>query len=323
MPAPTPYDGTSRPFSIGLRPVEPENWLDIAGDDPAQMLAEKDRLIAERPRDVFAAEEKTDAAQREVLALVADFVTGGRSGRWRRDGSGITVAGRTIEIERPREPPLQAAGRLVADDFVLMRNGPDGWRLAAASLCFPSSWVLAEKFGKPIGEIHGPVPGFAAGTRNDELISRMFDRLQPAVIVERFNWSLQANASLFHPLADKARDERARGTAAVPRAGRLGLGLRAGRAADPAQASRFRRHPVHHPHPRRSVAVDRHAPRRPRTGRIVRCPAVRTERGGTRLQGPRRRPRPAGRGAAHYRRNRAMTTAGFPTRRRYAFFAVR
>lgn len=209
MSSPTPYDGSSRPFSIGLKPVDHSRWLDPPGDDGAAMIVEKDRLIAERQEDVFAAEAGTEAAQREILDLVADHVTTGNPPIARREGSGIGIAGRTVEIGNPREPALQAAARLVPDDLVIMRRGDDGWRLAAASLCFPSSWVLAEKFGRPMSEIHRPVPGFAAGTRNDELISRMFDKLQPAVVVERFNWSLQGNAALYHPLPDRDRDDRA------------------------------------------------------------------------------------------------------------------
>jgi hypothetical protein len=209
MSSPTPYDGSSRPFSIGLKPVDHSRWLDPPGDDGPAMIVEKERLIAERQEDVFAAEDGTEAAQREILDLIADHVTTGNPPIARREDSGIAIGGRTVEITNPREPALQAAARLVPDDLVLMRKGDDGWRLAAASLCFPSSWVLAEKFGRPMSEIHRPVPGFAAGTRNDELISRMFDKLQPAVVVERFNWSLQGNAALYHPLPDRDRDHRA------------------------------------------------------------------------------------------------------------------
>ena len=28
-PTHTPYDGTSRPFTIGLKPLDPENWIEI------------------------------------------------------------------------------------------------------------------------------------------------------------------------------------------------------------------------------------------------------------------------------------------------------
>jgi len=92
-----------------------------------------------------------------------------------------------------------------------MRRGDDGWRLAAGSLCFPSSWVLREKFGKPMSAIHEPVPGFGPGTRNAGLIDRMFDRLQVVQPVERFNWSIQAGDTLYHPLSNVERIDRATG----------------------------------------------------------------------------------------------------------------
>ena len=80
-----------------------------------------------------------------------------------------------------------------------MRKGESGWRLAAGSLSFPSSWRLREKFGRPMHEVHAPVPGFGAGTRNAELIARMFDHLQPRIPVIRWNWSIYNDAALYHP----------------------------------------------------------------------------------------------------------------------------
>jgi hypothetical protein len=97
---------------------------------------------------------------------------------------------------------------LVQEDLILMRREERGWRLAAGSLCFPSSWSLREKFGKPLQEIHEPVPGFGPGTRPAELINRMFDGLQGQA-VERFNWSIQANDRLYHPLSNVERIDRA------------------------------------------------------------------------------------------------------------------
>src|SRR5919205_916624 len=65
------------------------------------------------------------------------------------------------EIDKPQEPPLECASRLVQEDLVLMARHDSGWQLAAASLCFPSTWVLAEKFGRDMDGIHKPVPGYA------------------------------------------------------------------------------------------------------------------------------------------------------------------
>ena len=125
--------------------------------------------------------------------------------RGRRDGG---RGGGGAGSRAPAAPPLVAASLMVQDDLILMRRGEDGWRLAAGSLCFPSSWSLTEKFGKPLHRIHDPVPGFGTGTRPAEVISRMFDNLQGQA-VERFNWSVQANDALYHPLSDRQRIARA------------------------------------------------------------------------------------------------------------------
>jgi hypothetical protein len=96
----------------------------------------------------------------------------------------------------------------VPEDLVLMRKGDDGWRLAAASVCFPSSWTLREKFGRPMHEIHGPVPGFQKGTRNAGLIERMFDNLRLDMPVVRWNWSVYGDAELFHQHAHETGEGR-------------------------------------------------------------------------------------------------------------------
>ena len=186
MVQPTPYDGSSEPFTIGLKPLDLADWLDVDATFDAQ-LAEKRRLYAEIPDKVFVEEPDTRAAQQEVLDLIEAH-----------------LAQRAPASDAP---PLVAVSLLVQEDLILMRKGEGGWRLAAGSLCFPSSWTLSEKFGLPIHEIHRPVPDFGAGSRNNELITRMFDRLHQPVL--RWNWSIQAGGALYHPLSNAGREERA------------------------------------------------------------------------------------------------------------------
>lgn len=203
-PTHTPYDGSSKPFAIGLKQAEARDWIELDGHLEAY-LAEKDRLYAEIPDKVFAAEADTHTAQREVLDLLVAHLTERFPETYSLEGGLCTIAGtgRSIDVQNPGDNPLIAASKLVQEDLILMRRGDDGWRLAAGSLCFPSSWRLTEKFGQPIDKIHGPVPDFGPGTRMAELIARMFDKL--AVLVERFNWSIQADGSLYHPLSDRQR----------------------------------------------------------------------------------------------------------------------
>jgi len=206
--SPTPYDGSSAPFTIGLKPLDVTEWIDIDATYDAQMR-EKRRLYATVSDRVFVAEPGTEQAQQEVLDLVHAHVIEHFPGRFRQDCKGIAITGHPAlsTADMRAMPPLKAASLLVQEDLILMRRDDDGWRLAAGSLCFPSSWTLTEKFGRPLQEIHRPVPGFGPDTRNNDLINRMFDRLHQPVL--RFNWSIQAGNALYHPLSHEGRVERA------------------------------------------------------------------------------------------------------------------
>lgn len=201
LPPHTPYDGSSKPFAIGLKPLELDRWLEVDGYFDTQ-LAEKHRLYAELPDKVFVEQPDTRDAQREVLELVETHM-----GQYQAPALAEAQALGTTGPGLLADAPLVNASLMTQDDLILMRRGDDGWRLAAGSLCFPSSWSLTEKFGKPLHHIHDPVPGFGTGTRPADIISRMFDNLQGQA-VERFNWSVQANDALYHPLSDRQRITR-------------------------------------------------------------------------------------------------------------------
>jgi hypothetical protein len=202
----TPYDGSSKLFQIGLKPLDPADWIEV-DERLAAYLGEKERVAAAHPGETFVAEPDTEAAQAEVLDLLAGHLPARFPEIYRRDGDGMAIvpAGRRVELGAPL-PPLAIAASLVQEDLLLMRRGEAGWRLAAGSLSFPSSWSLREKFGRPMHEIHAPVPGFGAGTRPAELIARMFDNLRPEMPMIRWNWSVYGDDQLFHPeSADPAR----------------------------------------------------------------------------------------------------------------------
>jgi dimethylamine monooxygenase subunit A len=181
----TPYDGSAKPFSIGLKPLDLAEWIDVDGNFD-QYIAEKRRLYVEERDNVLVAEADTEDAQAEVYSLIAAHM---RTLDPRFRGDDDTLG------------HIAAAGLLVQEDLVMMRKSSEGWRLVAASLCFPSAWNLREKFGKPLGEVHGPVPGFRTGTRNASMIDRMFDNLKPEQPVMRWNWSLYGESVLYFPTA--------------------------------------------------------------------------------------------------------------------------
>ena len=193
----TPYDSGRPPFAIGLSPLDPAQWID-ADDHLAGELAQKEALIAGHRDAVFREEAATRAAQSEVLELFRDHLPARYPAIYQRRGDALYIApaGRTIPLDAD-EPPLLTAARLVQEDLCLMRRGPGGWRLAAACLCFPSGWSLAEKIGLGFDAIHAPVPGMAG--RMAAMVARIFDNLKAGQPVERFNWSIYGDARLPHP----------------------------------------------------------------------------------------------------------------------------
>ena len=195
----TPFDGSSKPFTIGLKPLDLADW--IAVDDQLRAyLDEKDRVSQRAPDKVFAAETSSLDAQREVLEMLAAHLPARFPETYLTTGMAIDIvpAFRRVDLLSPL-PPLLTAASLVQEDLVIMARGPDAWRLSAASLCFPSSWHLHEKFGRPLHEVHAPVPEFGEGTRHAGLIERIFDNLRPEQPVVRWNWSIHDDDALFHP----------------------------------------------------------------------------------------------------------------------------
>lgn len=178
-----------RAFAIGLSPLGPA-WLAPDARRDAE-LALKRRLWREAPAEVFAAEPAAAAAQAEAAAMIAAAI-------------GAPTTDQTA-------PPLQRAALTVQDDLVLMaRDGPEApFRMVAASVSFPTHWSLAAKFGKPIADIHAPVPGFARGARNAAVVDRIFAAMTPAQPLERYNWSIHADRALRRPFSHGAEEASA------------------------------------------------------------------------------------------------------------------
>ena len=165
-------------LAMATRNLDPVDWL-IVDDDRDRDLVRKQVLLAERHHEVFAALDTpaVAAASVEVLELVVS-------------ATGIDAV--PLDLH-----PLDAAGRLVQEDLCLMVLRDGAPHLDAASLCFPSYWRLADKLGRPMTDVHGPVAHYG-----DELAAKVdtfLQRLRPERPVWRRNWSIHDDASYFLP----------------------------------------------------------------------------------------------------------------------------
>jgi hypothetical protein len=183
-------------MAMGLRTVPEAEWFEI--DDRYRAdIAERGRLLAESHEDVFGALPRSEPARVETLTMVMEhlarvhpdwFVADGTAIHNRLTGERWTIAALDA---------LELAGRLVQEDLCLIEASPEGPRLTAAVLCFPSQWRLHEKLGRPLAEVHGNVPLYA--DRLARPVDRFMDQVRPGHIATRLNWSVGADPALFQP----------------------------------------------------------------------------------------------------------------------------
>jgi dimethylamine monooxygenase subunit A len=185
---------------MGLFPLELRDWIE-PDEGMATELAEKERLLRERPHDVFAALPEAAEGSVETLALLVEHLPARFPTLYKREGEVLhnLVTRQVWDLTQTELHPLDLAGRLVQEDLCLMkrREGSEVYCLVAASLCFPTRWRLLEKLGKPLNTIHAPIPGYEEQLA--ATMDRYFERIKTDKPVWRLNWSLIDNPALFQP----------------------------------------------------------------------------------------------------------------------------
>lgn len=186
----------------GTLPVEGRDWLRQDEAYAAQM-ALRDRLVAKRTGVVHALLPEARPAADELYAVVLD---------WLRDAPGFAVE--AASVRRPDgvtvvlDPgqPLLTLGRLVQEDLCLMESDGDEYWLTGGILCFPASWTLAQKLGRPLTGIHDTVPIYDADVA--KRVARLFDAIRPEQPLWRMNYLTYDDFVLHQPRREGERRPR-------------------------------------------------------------------------------------------------------------------
>ena len=205
-----PYGPGPFRMAMGLVAIPPSAWIEI-DDQYGPQLAERRRLLAARPAEVVAALPGTEAVQAELRDSLVAHLCGQYPDWFRRDGGRLhnRLTGEALD---PAAEPLPLVGRLVQEDFCLLREEEGGLRLIGAVLCFPSGWRLGEKLGHLLGPIHAPVPLYAE--KLERPVDRFLTMLRPGRMAMRLNWSLMDDATLHRAQAHGRTDHASAVTAA-------------------------------------------------------------------------------------------------------------
>lgn len=178
---------------MGLKPQTRGDWIETDADI-RRFHRHKLDLRNTLGNTVSLATEASRLAREELASLLVDYLLREHPDVYRCRGDVMHCIPGGFSTALTSDEPLWNSSLWVADDLMLMEEIDGQYRLTAASLCSPSHWSLAEKFGRPIREIHDPIPGFHQ--RLSPRIDRFFEHLKPGPHFERFNWSLQAGDTL-------------------------------------------------------------------------------------------------------------------------------
>ncbi len=190
-----PADLQTDPPLPGVRPLSDGLWLRVDEAYAAQMDYRR-ALISRRPQDVIWQSEDARDAVSELYDAAIDLLP----------DLGFNVGSRHIicpdgcDIDRMAGSALHTLGRLVQEDLCVMQKKGDEHVLTAAVLCFPASWTLAEKAGRPLSAIHKPVVEYDADLA--KRVQRLFDGVQVGRPLWRNNMVFYDDPDLFQPRSE-------------------------------------------------------------------------------------------------------------------------
>lgn len=165
-------------FHLRFERGEPAEFFAPAPDH-AVLVAERQRWLRSEPGKYAALLPPGEPLLAEVLQLAQDW-------------NGFPPLGSAAPWST-----LLALGEFWDADYLLLKAETGGdIRLYGGCLCFPSSWRLTDKIGKPIEFIHGPVPGLNKSIGPG--IHKFLAGLKPGVASLRQNWGLARSAELNH-----------------------------------------------------------------------------------------------------------------------------
>ena len=177
----------------GILPLTADHWT-LQDDAFAGQMQERDRLISTTPTLVHALQTRAIPAAEELyktllttLSTRPGYETSPHQIR-RPDG---------ILVPLDPDQPLLTLGRLFQEDFCILEQSNAEHILTAAILCFPAGWTLSQKLGRPMTQIHAPVPTYDPDIA--KRVQRMFDAIRPEQPLWRANSLIYDDPALHQP----------------------------------------------------------------------------------------------------------------------------
>ncbi len=157
-----------------------------------EQMAERRRLLRHRESDVYQQTQSGRAAARGFLAMALDALPP----EFSLTGGHVTCPdGYTVSLDW--DDPLWSVGHMLQQDVCILEQHEGVHVLSGAVLCFPASWTLAQKIGKPLIDIHQPVEDYDSEIA--KRVQRLFDGVKEGRPLWRANAMRYEDPALFQP----------------------------------------------------------------------------------------------------------------------------
>ena len=167
MSCPTDAIGVELSILGALKKLEPDWWIELESTY-RERIDQRKKLYAEHGKRVLDELPGSQEALRECMEMVIQYICQRYPNQFHYDDwTGVftnNIFGIKVDIITVR--PLVFLLEHVPEDFVIMQEDPDTglYDLRAGVACSALAWNIGEKIGKPLHQIHGPVPDYKEKT---------------------------------------------------------------------------------------------------------------------------------------------------------------
>ena len=188
-----PEEDQSSVLRLGLNPLSPEYWLQTE-DDFQLFQQHKLEQGNVRPDSVYGEMPGSEEAVAELTGLICQHLLQVHRESYSRLNDTLQHRPSGLEWQLPADNLWQAS-LWVPEDLCVLQEINGEFVMTAASVCSPSNWHPADKLGRSLDVIHGPVPGYPQVL--SRRVNSLFRALKPHKLLLRYNWSLQRGNELY------------------------------------------------------------------------------------------------------------------------------
>ncbi|KAF8881683.1 hypothetical protein CPB84DRAFT_1838277 [Gymnopilus junonius] len=192
---PRPY----RPFrweyhqNMALKKLEPDWWIELESTY-RERIAQRKQLFFDHGKGTLT----------QLMEMVIQYLCTRYPNQFRIDWASGVFQNRILKtsFDTGTINPLHFLLENVPEDFLITEEDKSTglYVLRAAVSCSAVGWRLAEKMGRPLHEVHGPVPDYEEKMKFS--MDRFFTKMTCDKPIQRGSWSLEIGQLLYSQPGD-------------------------------------------------------------------------------------------------------------------------